>query len=154
MTLYVFTGNLNAHRSHPDALDITRLSGGEVGSVFAPSWTLLNPVKAKFKEANEIAATNPVRAQLMRQAAWSRYAPAYLSEMRRSWVENRKAWDSLLATSRVAGLCYCEFGDVKDIDLDNPPMCHRFLWAGILVKLGAVFCGELPKPQTTLPFAV
>jgi uncharacterized protein YeaO (DUF488 family) len=97
----------------PDRLDVTR----KAGSPFAPSWELL-------RWARNDGCTD---------ATWETYSERYTAEMRRSYRKHRAAWDELLARGHVVLVCYC---------VDHR-RCHRSLLASILVKLGAVYDGEL-----------
>lgn len=132
MTLVVHTARISSR--DPDRLDVTRMSGGEIGEPFAPSWAILRPAIAA-RRAERDAATETARILAVQRAAdaWVDYVPAYTAEMRQSYRMHRPAWDSLLARSRVVLCCYC-------ID---PQRCHRTLLAGILGKLGADVRGEL-----------
>lgn len=148
----VFTARMGSR--DPDALDITRKSATWDGLAFAPSWEILRPtldLRAKLAGLTE-GAQNATREglhdtarDLRRQAietgisierAWDSYVGAYTSEMRRSYVERRAAWDGLLSRERVVLLCYCP----------DHTRCHRtVLGREILPKLGAVYGGELAR---------
>ena len=135
----------------PDRFDITRKSGGPDGEVFAPSWAILRPAldaRRKATAMRDVAdemSDSLVRAAYhakinesaddLEREAWERYVPAYMAEMRRSYADNRAAWEGLLARSRVVLVCYCT----------DAARCHRTLLAGILGKLGADVRGELPS---------
>jgi hypothetical protein len=106
----------------PDRLDITRKSAGPSGLPFAPSWAILGPALARRRAGDVEAIAN----------AWPQYAADYTAEMRRSYVEQRAAWDQLLARSEVTLVCYCT----------DPAHCHRTVLAGLLVKAGATYHGE------------
>jgi uncharacterized protein YeaO (DUF488 family) len=97
----------------PSRLDVTR----QDGSPFAPSWELL-----RWARQGPLA-----------DKGWRIYSERYIAEMRRSYRKHRAAWDELLARDHVVLCCYC---------VDHR-RCHRSLLAGILVKLGAVYDGEL-----------
>jgi len=106
-----------------DGLNITRMTAGPVGLVFAPSWEILRP---------EIAARRGRDPNNVER--WDRYALAYTREMRENCRSNRAAWAALLEQPRVVLLCYCW----------GPARCHRtVLGRDILPKLGAVYEGEL-----------
>jgi uncharacterized protein YeaO (DUF488 family) len=81
---------------------------------FAPSWAIVSNVKAGKISEDE-------------------YIREYYRLMRVSYVKNRARWNEILVLSRVTLLCYCRKGD----------FCHRKLLADILVKLGAVYKGEI-----------
>lgn len=74
--------------------------------VFAPTWDIV----LKFKN-NEIS--------------FEVYEKIYLEILKGSWVENRKVWDELLDTPKVALGCYCKPGD----------QCHRLLLKDVLLRL-------------------
>lgn len=131
MTLQVYTARLGLR--DPDYLDVS-LQGnmrcaeaGEAGGhrhlglSFCPSPYLLYPYLSKRKFGT------------LTDADWTEYAARYTGEMRHSYVVRRPAWDALLALPRVVLLCFCT----------DPERCHRRVLAGILVKLGAVDCGEV-----------
>jgi len=117
--LSVYTSRLGHYRG-PDLLDITVKSGsrsrldGIPGSIFAPTWELV----MGYKQGSITPAD---------------YTAAYTQLMRRSFVRHRELWRRLLAQERVVLACYC------------PPrsFCHRLVLADILVKCGAVYCGEV-----------
>lgn len=125
MTLEVWTARISS--SDPDRLDITRKSAELDGVIFAPSWAILRPALAARADAK--ARRDPS----IMEAAWAAYEPAYLAEMRRSYVEHRPAWERLLARQRVVLVCFCT----------DPARCHRTLLAGIMAKLGADVHGEV-----------
>lgn len=135
MSARVYTARVSYGQD--DRFDVTRKSGGVLGAIFAPSWSLLNHArdllsKAKaFRQDGEIGA-----AEAMEESAWREYEPRYLDEMRRSYRTYRVGWDALLAKKEVTLVCYCVV----------PERCHRFpLAAKILVKLGATYHGERPQ---------
>lgn len=124
-------------------LDITRKSG-TVGLFLAPSWEILRPALEARAEAVELLRRAgaaqydpreaPGDAARIEAEAWDKYRPAFLAEMRRSYVEKRGRWDWLLAQERVVLVCYC-------VDATH---CHRaILRADILPKLGATDGGEV-----------
>lgn len=124
MTLHVQSARINY--SGPDRLDCTRKSGTD-GLFLAPSWAILRPaLNARRRETDE--------PQRHASVAWTNYVAAYLDEMRRSYVDNRAAWNALLARDRVVLCCYCT----------DPEHCHRAILRGrILPALGAVDDGEV-----------
>lgn len=122
MTLTVHTARVS-YRG-PDRLDVTRKSAGPNGLPFAPSWRILGPMLRLRGDEGPLAIG----------AAWPKYVADYTAEMRRSYVEQRPAWDRLLARPEVTLVCYCT----------DPAHCHRTVLAGLLVKLGATSMGERP----------
>ncbi len=133
MSLEVYTARISS--KDPDRLDVTRKSGGLLGAPFAPSWALLNPVLAARKEAQRLtAAGNPDAAIDIERGAWADYVPAFLQEMRASYVAKPAAWQGLVNRARVVLVCYCT----------DAERCHRALLArNVLPKLGATYRGEL-----------
>jgi len=105
----------------PDALDVTRKSGGPTGSAFAPSWRLLAPYLDKR------------RAGALTGADWAEYVERYTEEMRASYRAHPEAWAWLLSRPRIVLTCYCT----------DPERCHRRVLARILVRLGAEDGGEV-----------
>ena len=55
-----------------------------------------------------------------------------MAEMRRSYVQHRQAWESLLTRPRTVLCC--------------GSLCHRVMLARLLVKCGAVYLGEWQPP--------
>ena len=124
--LCVYTAHVTV--ADPDRLDVTRQTGGAAGEPFAPSWRLVGPVLAARR------ASSPWRARsAVAEAAWERFVPLYVAEMRESYVAHREVWNRLLGRERVVLVCYCA----------DPLRCHRGLLSDILVKLGANAFGEL-----------
>lgn len=137
----------------PDRLDITRKSQDWRGLPFAPSWVILNPALKARQDAEYFEVRAEVHAKLrlgvtvdfiqwivqslrIEHAAWERYRPAYIAEMRRSYRNDRSIWDWLLSLDRVVLCCFCT----------NAHYCHRrILREEILPKLGAVDAGELEE---------
>lgn len=126
-----------------DRLDVTRKSGRE-GLFLAPSWAILRPALDARAEATDLLkrATkgeyDPKEAHgdaaRIEAEMWERYVPAYLAEMRRSYVEHRGAWEAMLARPRVVLCCYCT----------DHEHCHRaILRTRILPALGAIDGGEV-----------
>ena len=132
VTLHVQSARINY--SGPDRLDCTRKSGTE-GLFLAPSWKILRPALAGIARARLLAGAGPhFDASCIEPDAWADYVPAYLAEMRRSYVDNRAAWTALLSLERVVLCCYCT----------DPEHYHRALLRGrILPALGAVDEGEM-----------
>ena len=144
MTLHVYAARLGTR--DPDALNITRASGGAAGLPFAPSWRILGPaldarraVEEMLRVAagdSEVAGLAADEAAMTWAEAWGTYVLAYVEEMRGSYRDFRPAWEQLLARERVCLVCYCRAAE----------HCHRrILGATILPKLGAVWCGEVAK---------
>lgn len=133
----------------PSMLDITRGSGGSDGLPFAPSEKLLNEAR-RFGEiatknaealrasavAQEALAQTSTSFDLQRRAddlerePFEWYAPRFVEEMRRSWVQHRPAWDALLARNHVVLTCYCATTPSGVL------RCHRRILAQLLVKAG------------------
>lgn len=180
--LQLHTGNCNRHRKDPDAFDVTIMTGGPNGKPFAPSLIIFNAARRakadveilestarveELAERHDSAATMRLRAAYTKRTSWETYRRAFFAEMivssgspvpngwerdvddaRARGVEcHREAWDRLLQRKRVVLLCYC----------DGREFCHRGLLAQILVRKGAVDCGELEAPkddrQVSLEFA-
>ena len=144
MTLHVYGARLGTR--DPDALNITRASGGAAGLPFAPSWRILRPaldarrnVEEMLRVAageSEVAGLAADEAAMTWAEAWDTYVLAYTAEMRTSYRDFRPAWERMLSRERVVLTCYCH-------DAEH---CHRrILGATILPKLGAVWCGEVTK---------
>ncbi len=103
----------------PDALDVTRGSGGPYGGHFAPSRGLLDEANKRKRRAYG------VEAQLA--MVWSWYQPLYTEEMRASYRDNPAAWRALASrTGEVTLCCYCK----------TAHRCHRRLLAEMLVAVG------------------
>jgi hypothetical protein len=117
--LVVFTAPLT-YRG-PDALNVTRKTGGPAGLPFAPSWDIVRPVTAS-RHADEHTQAE----------AWERYVPLYCAEMERSYARDPGPWHVLLARERVVLACYC----AVPARSGAPLRCHRVLLAGILQRLG------------------
>jgi hypothetical protein len=149
MPLHVHSSRLSYEG--PDRLDITRKSGDRHGLPFAPSWAILNPALKELARARDYDKRAELHVELgleknatlvgylveagrIEDAAWERYRPAFIAEMRRSYREERAAWNALLARDRVVLCCFCAAWQ----------QCHRFiLRTEILPKLGAVDAGEI-----------
>jgi hypothetical protein len=128
------------HRD-PDAFDISRGNGGPAAIPFAPSKAILLPALAARAQAKLVS---PDEARAIENAMWAIYEPAYRAEMRRSYVENRAAWDRLLARERVVLQCYCPLdARLPATELLARGHCHRVLLAQYLTACGAVYMGEL-----------
>ena len=122
----------------PDRFDITRQTGTD-GLVFAPSWGILGPALKAMKRARGLRLLGATdRAEALEVKVWTAYSVTYLVEMRASYRENRRAWDSLLDRDHVVLVCFCV----------NAERCHRTMLArDILPKLGAVYIGEITPAQ-------
>jgi len=102
----------------PDALDVTRGSGGPFGGAFAPSRELLAEANKRKRAAKGDADHLAM--------VWSWYVPLYTEEMRTSWRTNRQAWLAMLARDLTTLCCYCA----------HPERCHRSLLAVLLQRAG------------------
>lgn len=94
-TLHVWTGTTYWHRSDPDALDVTIMTGGANGRPFAPSMAIFKPAMKARDDAERIEAvaalheqTDPPKARELREEAtrlelqtWAVYKRQYLAEM-------------------------------------------------------------------------
>lgn len=134
MTLIVHTARLSpALRGRSGVLDVTRKSGTPLGKVFAPSWKILTPALAARARATSLRKGNPSLAETIERESWEAYVPAYTREMRESYRKHRERWEELIARETACLCCYCS----------DENRCHRVLLAGMLVKLGATYEGEL-----------
>jgi len=61
------------------------------------------------------------------------YIDKYYSLMRLSYKNNRSSWEQLLTQTECVIVCYCK----------RNTFCHRYLLKDILVKLGAIYKGEI-----------
>lgn len=104
-----------------DKLDVTRGTGGPFGQAFAPSDELLWPLIAKRKR------------QGLTDADWADFSDRFRAEMRESYRRRRADWEALLGGETATLCCHCP----------RPERCHRGLLASILVRLGAVYEGEV-----------
>ena len=142
MTLVIHTGNLTRlyalaarGQGDPDLLDVTRTTANREhraglpspGAPFAPSWSILNPALAARKAG-------------ALELHWPVYVEAYRAEMRASYRANRAAWDAFLARDRATIVCMCPR---REPGAGQHHTCHRAILASILVKCGAVDCGEV-----------
>jgi len=133
MSIVVYTAHISTR--DPDRLDVTRKTGGDFGTVFAPSWGILKPA-LDARRAARYAMTEAQRKAAEKRAedAWDAYVPAYLAEMAASRRARPKVWQSLMtARPRRVLVCYCM----------DPKRCHRTLLASLLVEMGAENRGEL-----------
>ena len=138
MTLHVYTARVGY--AGADALDITRrradadarsgmsfLASSIAEAFAAPRW-LLNAAKGYS------SALPPGVDPMPREAfaRWRWYERHYLAAMTRSRDVHRGVWEATLRRDVVTGLCFC----------GNVAACHRALWAGVLVTMGAAYKGE------------
>lgn len=122
----------------PDTLDITAKSGGLAGHPFAPSWRILAPALEARRIAKRLRTNgNHAEAERVELDAWEAYAPSFTIQMRESYRHFRAEWNAMLARESVCLTCYCA------APKDGPLRCHRVLLAGMLVKLGAEYLGEV-----------
>jgi hypothetical protein len=143
MPLTVWTARIDCN--DPDRLDVTCAGAARArlrhepssGGPFAPPGWLLAVAKGRPGALGRLppwvrrpAPDEPVRGG----SAW--YTETYTAVMRRSYRQDRRSWDALLARDRVVLVCYC-------VDVDA---CHRLVLARILEKLGAIYAGEIPRP--------
>jgi len=61
------------------------------------------------------------------------YTTEYYIQMRQSYRNNKQKWTDVLNSSRYVFVCYC----------NSTSFCHRKLLTKILIKLGAIFDGEI-----------
>lgn len=80
MTLVLYTARVSY--GGPDRIDVTRKGG----SIFGPTWALLNAG---------------------RSGSWETYAEEYTRQMRQSWRRHRSTWLWLLGRQRAVLCCYC-----------------------------------------------
>jgi hypothetical protein len=129
MTLRVHTARINSR--DPDRLDVTwagnrKFSHRGVGGAFAPSGALFWPYVRK-RQANALVESD-----------WVDYVAGYTREMRRSYVAQRPAWDTILSWPRVVLVCFCAEAE----------RCHRRILAECLRRCGAIDQGELVLPHS------
>lgn len=135
MSLQAYTARMGLR--DPDYLDITiagnarRMKDGEpgghrgIGAAFAPD------IRRFHDWRTRIRIGEPITDEYI-----AAYMAAYRVHMRVSYRVSRAAWDTLLSWSRVVVVCFCT----------DAERCHRTVLArDILPKLGAIYCGELPK---------
>jgi uncharacterized protein YeaO (DUF488 family) len=121
----------------PDMLDVTRAGGGP-SVIFAPSWELLKLAKSgavSFPRYTELY-TAEMRVCYGVPPEHPRAGPDEHLAWSRGVRPRREAWEELLGRERVVLGCY-------EVDASA---CHRSVLAGILVRLGAVYKGEIPMP--------
>ena len=64
--------------------------------------------------------------------SWDEYKEMYRRLMRESYHKHKDVWDEVLSRDEVTLVCFCQSGK----------LCHRYLLAEYLVKLGAEYLGE------------
>ncbi len=95
-------------------IDVSRKTGD---TVFAPSWSILQPAIELRRNGHETDET------------WQRYVDAYTSEMRTSWQRNRAHWVELISSRSIVLKCYCM--------RQHLPRCHRVVLASLLERVGS-----------------
>lgn len=115
--LQVYTARLTYHGS--DRLDISKKGRDPVGSIFAPSTSLVEKVQKAFRQGGSFDS-------------WRTYDREYQIEMGSSYLTHRAVWDELLSQDSVTLVCYCQ----------DPDKCHRSVLARILAGYGATDMGE------------
>lgn len=133
MTCAIHTARMSY--SGVDRIDITRKGNHPKWRVFAPSWELLKPVVDLRRSGASVEAL---------QAAWDRYVPEYMQQMRKAYHYEPARFKDLLSRVRITLVCFCR----------DHEQCHRtLLGRDILPKvaerlgLAAVFNGEVqPEP--------
>ena len=106
MKLEIRSCMINVYKGS-DKLDITVKSGRGIGRELAPTWELVRGFKQE-------------------KLSWEEYETAYLSMLRKVWVEKRWVFRRLFRMSRVTFVCYCR----------DDRFCHRRLLREVLVKIG------------------
>ena len=96
--------------------DITYKSTNEIGKLFKPSSKIV------------IAYKN-------NQMTKEEYTKQYYELMRNSYQQNKEKWQDVLNQSRLVFVCFC--------NLQKVDFCHRLLLKDILIKLGAIYDGEI-----------
>lgn len=96
-----------------DRLDITVKGRDPVGKVFAPTWKMV----MKTRQG---------------KMAWEEYKEMYKELMRTSYRAHKDIWHEVLNREKVTLVCFCPEGG----------LCHRYLLADCLEKLGADRKGE------------
>ena len=149
MSLVVWTARVTY--AGEDLVNVTREHAHNIGmimgrpspgSIFAPSWNILNRFHSALESADwERAYDRMQRYDHMLRAARDAYAKAYIEELRVSYKQQRSRWEKFLHTDQVTFACVCT----------QPDWCHRKLLAEVFVKLGASYAGERIGPQQKLP---
>ena len=139
--LIVSTGPLSQQKRFGDALNITRMSAGPKGLVFAPSAALLASVITARRRVEHIERLmgvdqaielDLIEARGRLRAARERYVHVFDEEMEESRSRHKRIWNEVLAMSSITLLCYC----------DDPAHCHRtYLARDILPRHGARYYG-------------
>ncbi len=101
----------------------------EIHCIQARRETYEDPPEAEVQEKVALRA----EAESLHAEHWDSYAAIFRKEMLASYRVCAVAWGWLLAQPKVVLACLC----------DEPAGCHRSLVAGMLVKLGAKFGGEI-----------
>ncbi len=96
-----------------ERLDITVKGKDPIGRYFAPTWNMVMGSKEK-------------------KISWDEYKRMYQDLMRESYWQNKEIWFEILNRDEVTLVCFCNSGD----------LCHRYLLAEYLTKLGAEYRGE------------
>jgi uncharacterized protein YeaO (DUF488 family) len=96
-----------------DRLDITIKGQDPVGKIFAPTWKMVMTSKQG-------------------KLRWEEYSAQYRQLLRQSYLDNREQWDLILKEPEVTLVCFCKAGT----------LCHRYLLADYLTRLGANYLGE------------
>lgn len=92
------------------ALDCTAKSGWGLGKVFAPTWDLVNAVKAG-------------------RITWQQYTEGYHALLRKRYSGFRDVFQTACECERLVLMCYC--ADTSD----GERRCHRYLLADVLIKI-------------------
>lgn len=130
--LAIYTSRIDYSGEH--SLNITRKGNDPTGVVFAPSWSILRPVLQGLMDAKKLADRDLLLESRQKEdRAWETYVHEYVHEMRNSYRLNRGIWNKVLSMDQVVLVCYCV----------NPARCHRTILAGLLVKCGAQYHGEV-----------
>ena len=96
-----------------DRLDITVKGNDPVGKIFAPTWKMVMGTKSG-------------------NISWDDYKEMYRELMRESYRRSSHIWEEVLSRKQLTLVCFCKDGD----------LCHRYLLAEFLAKLGAEYIGE------------
>lgn len=113
--LRVATSRINHQGSEDDelVLNTTIGSGTGLGAVFAPTWDLVRNSKSG-------------------KISWEQYTEGYTRLMRNRYLDNREAFEQVLASEQTVVLCcYCNDAE-KTYKLHR---CHRYLLVEIFRKL-------------------
>lgn len=165
--LAFYTGNVNAHRHDPDALDITIMTGGPKGRPFAPSMGIFVPARRALERVRELRleaealrgtslsamVTTLAEAERIETGTWAMFRRQYLAEM---LVSSGRAapegWESEVSAAVARGTVphieawTAELSRKRRVYTcfcKTRERCHRSLLASILAKMGADDLGEL-----------